>query len=76
MTLPKGSNRTRVCLRASFSAQDSELNIQGFALQLRSEIGALGADGDRKEKNRNVYLGGCQNYGPFLAPFYNTAPNI
>ena len=20
--------------------------------------------------------GGCQNYGPFLVPYYNTAPNI
>ena len=20
--------------------------------------------------------GGCQNYGPFLGPYYNTAPNI
>ena len=23
-----------------------------------------------------VYMGGCQNYGPFLDPYYNTAPNI
>ena len=22
------------------------------------------------------YMGGCQNYGPFLGPHYNTAPNI
>ena len=22
------------------------------------------------------HLGGCQNYGPFLGPCYNTAPNI
>ena len=21
-------------------------------------------------------VGGCQNYGPFLDPYYNTAPNI
>ena len=21
-------------------------------------------------------MGGCQNYGPFLDPHYNTAPNI
>ena len=21
------------------------------------------------------YMGGCQNYGPFLDPYYNTAPN-
>ena len=20
------------------------------------------------------YMGGCQNYGPFLGPYYNTAP--
>ena len=23
-----------------------------------------------------VYMGGCQNHGPFLDPYYNTAPNI
>ena len=23
-----------------------------------------------------AYMGGCQNYGPFLGPYYNTAPNI
>ena len=22
------------------------------------------------------YMGGCQNYGPFLGPYYSTAPNI
>ena len=22
------------------------------------------------------YLGGCQNYGTFLGPYYSTAPNI
>ena len=22
------------------------------------------------------YMGGCQNYGPFLGPYYHTAPNI
>ena len=22
------------------------------------------------------YMGGCQNYGPFLGPHYSTAPNI
>ena len=22
------------------------------------------------------HMGGCQNYGPFLDPYYNTAPNI
>ena len=23
-----------------------------------------------------MYMDGCQNYGPFLGPHYNTAPNI
>ena len=23
-----------------------------------------------------IKIGGCQNYGPFLDPYYNTAPNI
>ena len=22
------------------------------------------------------HLGGCQNYGPFLDPYFNTAPNM
>ena len=25
---------------------------------------------------KSCYMGGCQNYGPFLGPYYNTAPNI
>ena len=23
-----------------------------------------------------AYMGGCQNYGPFLDPYYNAPPNI
>ena len=23
-----------------------------------------------------LYMGGCQNYGPFLGPYYNTGPNL
>ena len=23
-----------------------------------------------------LYMGGCQNYGPFLGPYYNTARNV
>ena len=23
-----------------------------------------------------LYVGSCQNYGPFLAPYYNMAPNM
>ena len=22
-----------------------------------------------------IHMGGCQNYGPFLGPYYSTAPN-
>ena len=25
---------------------------------------------------RQLHMGGCQKYGPFLDPYYNTAPNI
>ena len=25
--------------------------------------------------NPTQYMGGCQNYGPFLGPYYNTGPN-
>ena len=27
-------------------------------------------------KKAGGYMGGCQNYGPFVDPYYNTAPNI
>ena len=26
--------------------------------------------------SKGLHMGGCQNYGPFLDPYYNTAPNI
>ena len=26
--------------------------------------------------NPEPQIGGCQNYGPFFGPYYNTAPNI
>ena len=25
---------------------------------------------------RTSHMGGCQNYGPFLGPYYNTGPNL
>ena len=25
---------------------------------------------------RALHMGGCQNYGPLLGPYYNTAPTI
>ena len=31
---------------------------------------------DNGKENGNYYMAGCQNYGPFLGPYYNTAPNI
>ena len=30
----------------------------------------------KMETTRMGYMGGCQNYVPFLDPYYNTAPNI
>ena len=29
-----------------------------------------------KRDGFSVHVGGCQNYGPFLDPHYNTAPNM
>ena len=43
----------------------------------------LGFMGIMERKNGNylylyiyIYMGGCQNCGPFLDPYYNTAPDI
>ena len=27
-----------------------------------------------KASTDSTYMGGCQNYGPFLGPYHNTAP--
>ena len=27
-------------------------------------------------QSSGLYVGGCQNYGPFLGPYYSTAPSI
>ena len=27
-------------------------------------------------RSERLYMGGCQNYGAFLGPYYSTAPNI
>ena len=29
-----------------------------------------------KTSTGSTYMGGCQNYGSFLGPYYNTAPII
>ena len=29
-----------------------------------------------EERYLHIYVGGCQNYGPFLDPYYTTAHNI
>ena len=29
-----------------------------------------------KDVNNMFYMGVCQNYGPFLGPYYNTAPIV
>ena len=33
--------------------------------------------GFRVTSSRNIweYMGNCQNYGPFLGPYYDTGPN-
>ena len=30
----------------------------------------------RQKRLLSVYMGDCQNYGPFLGPYYNTGPNL
>ena len=47
---------------------------------LRVILGFIGVMWGIMEKRMETtimgYMGGCQNYGPFLDPHYNTAPNI
>ena len=49
--------------------------------QARSGHKRRGREREReRERERDIYIyiymGGCQNYGPFVDPYYNTAPNI
>ena len=41
----------------------------------RGFLGALIGD-STQGLFENSYMGGCQNYSPFLDPYDNTAPNI
>ena len=52
-------------LAHSFGLEMFELGFITTVLALRVEVWAV-----------TGYMGGCQNYGPFLGPYYNTAPNI
>ena len=36
----------------------------------------MGIYRNRGKESGNYYLGDCQNYGPFLGPYYNTGPNL
>ena len=31
---------------------------------------------ERCNSSPSRYMGDCQNYGPFLGPYYNTGPNL
>ena len=45
----------------------------GFGLEVKGY--GLGV-GIRIKVSGLIYMGGCQNYGPFLGPYYNTAASI
>ena len=55
---------------------------QGFNVKLRVLFGfwVSGIRGSGtvtlNPKLHRIYMGGCQNYGPVLGPYYNTAPII
>ena len=59
-----------VCFQG-FKQYPSEFLVFAFCGVIRSTIigSTYRALGPR-------HVGGCQNYGPFLDPYYNTAPNI
>ena len=44
-----------------------EFRVVGYRVRVSSLVGL---------SSIRVHVGGCQNYGPFLGPYYNTAPNI
>ena len=50
-------------------------------LPLKDRVTGLEHEGEsvpvsEQKGGYNGYMGGCQNYGPFLDPCYNTAPDI
>ena len=60
---------------SGFICQKPNPFFRGVAMRfpkLRRESGTDAA----KYLLLGFYMGGCQNYGPFLDPYYNTAPNI
>ena len=57
------------------SGMDS--SFQGDSIQLEAAAGAADEIVSVQSRTVNLYhMGSCQNYGPFLGPYYNTAPII
>ena len=48
--------------------------MDGALSQWLSQVGLYSSH--RILNPKRGYMGGCQNYGPFLDPYSNTAPNI
>ena len=38
-------------------------------------LGAMSDDAGTESKPKRIKVGDCQNYGPFLGPYYNTGPH-
>ena len=61
---------------------DHVTEVLFFEMPLLGSMGAtilprpVSASEDPSFGHPTYILGGCQNYGPLLAPFYSTAPNI
>ena len=70
MSLAKFVNRNPVNPLGSLSPE-------GFLSQLLQPFKNQYVKGPNKtKKGKHQNMGGCQNYGPFLGPYYNTAPSI
>ena len=55
-------------LQGSTSQHDPEAQLASNPLSY--------LDAELKENYGSSHMGGCQKYGPFLGPYYNTAPII
>ena len=59
-----------------FRAQVSGLGVQGSRFRDQGLGVYRGLEGYSFRRFQEYDTGGCQNYGPFLDPYYNTAPNF
>ena len=70
------SNDRRLLAQATLRSIRDDHTVHGGHLARSIPCTGLLLRDSMKSLYSGNHMVGCQNYGPFLGPYYNTAPNI